>query len=131
MPYITSLEREEFLQILGKPDAHYTRLVSNWFDRQYIPDDDNGERYVRPGMIVARNTDTNKYVPYSSGGSYGTGSDTAVGVLDTFEIVTLGDTSVAPVYTGEIIEQNAYVFGGTLGSISAGIKSALTQIAWV
>lgn len=133
MPYITSKNREEFLAITV-PGSLYDRKTSNWFDRTYIPDGNQGyanERYVRPGMVVAIDTDTNKFVPYSAGASYGTGSDTAVGVLDTFEILTLGDSAIAPLYHGKVIESHAYVFGTTLGTISAGVKTDLPDIEWV
>lgn len=130
MPYITSRDREEFLEV-RVPGSFYERETSNWFDRTYIPDDSQGERYVRPGMVIAIDTDTNKFVPYNASASYGTGSDTAVGVLDTFEIVTLGDSAIAPIYHGKVIESHAYVFGGTLGTISATIKTQLPDIKWV
>ncbi len=130
MPYIAKTVREEFLA-LKVPGSLYDRKQSNWFDRTYIPDDTAGQRYVRPGMVVAVDTDTNKYVPYNSGASYGTGSDTAVGVLDTFEILTLGDTATEPVYHGKIIEAHAYVFGTALGTISAGVKTDIPYIEWV
>lgn len=133
MPYIFSKEFEEFLEI-KVPGTLYDRLhKSNWFKYDTIGLDSMGQRYARPGMIVAQlgAAGSYKYVPYSEAASYGTGSDTAVGVLDTFEILTLGDEAIDPISHGTLIEAHCYVYGEDLGNIPAGVKSALANIQWV
>ena len=112
--------------------THFERKLSNWLDSSYIPvNTETGEKLARPGMILAIDSDTNKYVPYNSGASYGTGSDTAVAVLDTLEDVTLGDVGIAPIYSGQLIESFCYILGGEEGTVSAGVKTALDEIEWV
>ena len=130
MPYINSIDREEFLEI-KVPGGLFDRTNSNWLEDSYfVADSRTAQKYVRPGLIVAVDTDTNKYVPYNVSASYGTGSDTAVGILDTFEILTLGEVAVAPLYHGKVIEAHCYIFGGALGTITAAVKSDLPDIHW-
>jgi hypothetical protein len=133
MPYILSKEYEEFLEI-KVPGSFYDRRKSNWLDATYFVDDASGQKYVRPGLVVAQRTDTYKWVPYNVSASYGPGSDgtnSKLGVLDTFEIVTLGDEAIAPLYHGKLIESHCYIFGSTLGTITAAVKTALPDIEWV
>ncbi|MBD3284651.1 hypothetical protein GF395_04395 [Candidatus Uhrbacteria bacterium] len=132
MPYITSKHREEFLAV-KIPGGFFDRRKSNWLDSQYFVEDSEGQKYVRPGLIVAQNTATYKWVPYNLAASYGAGSDgtnSKLGILDTFEIVTLGDEAVAPLYHGKVIEEHCYVFGNGLDSITAAVKTALPDIEW-
>lgn len=129
MAYITSKDRKAILNI--KSGHHFDRLLSNWIDSSYIAQDSTGQKYVYPGVVVAVDSSTNKYVPYNVSASYGTGSDTAVGVMDEFIDVTLGDVSVTPIYQGKLIEAHCYAYGGAVGTVSNAIKTALAQIKWV
>lgn len=107
---------------------------SNWLDSSYFVAGANGQKEVYPGLVVAKNTVSYKWVPYNSGAAYGPGSDgtdSVLGVLDTFEDVTLGDQAVAPLYHGKVIQRHCYIFGSTLGNITAGVKNALPDIEWV
>lgn len=113
------------------PKATYDRLQSNWFDSSYLGADDYGQKLLYPGLIVAVDAATYKYVPYNSAASYGTGSDTAVGVWDTFADVTMGDTDGSPLYHGKLIEAYCYVLGETVGTISSTVKSHLTDIKFI
>jgi len=129
MPYITSKSRRSILEV--KQGHLFDRLISNFFDSTYAGEDSTGQKYVYPGLVVARDTDTNKFVPYSSGASYGTGSNTAVGVLDEFLDVTMGDEAITPVYLGKLIEAHVYVYGVAVGTVSGAVKTALARIEWV
>lgn len=122
--------REEFLQVLAD-DAHVMRLNSNWLDRAYFTDDDAQQRIVRPGLIVAQETNTKKYVPYNASALYGVGSDTAVGILEVVQDATQEDPSVSPVFHGKVIEAHAFVWNGTLGTVPAAVKTSLNMIEWV
>ncbi len=122
--------REEFLEVMADRE-HVMMLKSNFLDRAYFLDDAALQRIVRPGMIVAKETNTKKYVPYHVSALYGVGSDTAVGILDVWQDATQEDPAVAPVFHGKVIEAHAYVFGGTLGTVAAAIKTDLNMIEWV
>lgn len=133
MPYMVSKKRQEFLEI-KVPGSFYDRRKSNWLDSTYFVEDAEGQKYVRPGLVVAQNTSTHKWVPYSVTASYGPGSDgtaSKLGIMDTFEIVTLGDEAIAPLYHGKLIEAHCYVFGVAVGTISAAVKTALSDVEWV
>ncbi len=130
MPYLTSRSRRAIHEI--KSGHHFDRLLSGWLDSSYIAADGTTSlKYVYPGMVVAVDSSTNKYVPYSSGASYGTGSDTAVGVLDEYLDVTNGDEAITPIYHGKLIEQYCYVYGSAAGTIAGAIKTALDDVTWV
>src|SRR3990167_6217946 len=126
MPYITSKSRNPIHQILQ--GHHHERLISNWLDSSYIAEDSTGQKYVYPGLIVAQDTTTKKFVPYSAGASYGTGSDTPVGVMDEFLDVTLGDEAITPVWHGGVIEAHCYLYGSAMGSGLSGVKTTLNKI---
>ena len=126
--------RRSFLAILGVGDNFVSRRGSNWLDSSYFVAGDNGQKEVYPGLIVAKNTSTYKWVPYNASASYGPGSDgtnSVLGVLDTFEDVSWGDQAVAPVFHGKVIERHCYVFGQDLDSVTAAVKSALADIEWL
>lgn len=131
MPVIASVTRGNAPLREIKFEGPFSRLLSNWLDSSYFATDSAGQKYAYPGMIVAKDTDTGKYVPYSGTASYGTGSDTAVGVLDTFEDVTLEDVAIAPIFHGSIVERYCHAYGGDLGTVAAGVKTALTDIKWI
>lgn len=126
--------RRSFLAILGVGDNFVSRRRSSWLDSSYFVEGLNGQKEVFPGLIVARNTTSYKWVPYNSTASYGPGSDgtnSQLGVLDTFEDVTWGDQAIAPVFHGKVIERHCYVFGQALDSVTAGVKTALPDIEWI
>ncbi len=125
-----TIHREEILEVMADR-AHLLRTKDNWLDKNYFTEDTNGQKYVRPGLVVARHTTTKKYVPYNASALYGAGSDTAVGILDTFEDATLDDPAIAPVMHGKAIEAHCYQWGGALGTVAAGVKTNLAQIEWV
>ena len=107
------------------------KLVGSHFDKTYgYLTTSINQRLVYEGLIVARNTITYKFVPYSAGATYGTGSDTPVGVLEHRLDVTHFDKATAPIYHGELVEDHCYVYGSNLGVIPAAVKTALSEIHW-
>jgi len=124
------VSREEIREVFGNR-SHIQTLLDNKLDRNYFTDDSTNHRYVRPGLILARETNTNKYVPYNVSALYGVGSDTAVGVLGEFQDATVEDPVVAPAYHAKVIEAHAYVWGGDLGTVAAAIKTDLNMIEWI
>ena len=111
---------------------------SGFFDESYIAADTNGNKYVDPGMIIAWAAvaddatygATYKFVPYESGGSYGVNSDVAYGILDVRLNATLDGEAVSALYHGQLQERNIYVYGGTVGTVPAAVKTALPDIDW-
>jgi hypothetical protein len=110
------------------------RLKSGLFDSAFWSLIVNDEKYVEPGLVLAQDTSSKKYVPYSAGASYGTGSDTAVGVLDQVVPLTLlteaTDAACEPIYHGELVEAFCFVLGSALGTVPAGVKTDLPDIEW-
>lgn len=132
--YITQSQRRSFLPILGVGDNFVSRRASNWLDATYFVAGTNGQKELYPGLIVAKNTTTYKWVPYSVSASYGPGSDgvnSVLGVMDTFEDVSWGDQAIAPVFHGKVIKRHCYVFGHNLDSVTAAVKAALSDIEWI
>lgn len=131
MPIRTSRTHQWNLQVLR--DNHFSKLSSRTFmASSYIAVNQYQERWVRAGMIVAYNTHDQKYVPYSSGASYGPGSDTAVGVLHEVYDMTYDDYMVEPVWHGVVVEDYCFVYGQLgLGNIPGAVKTALDDIVWV
>lgn len=126
----TTTHREEILEVMADR-SHMLRAIDNQLDRNYFTDDSSGQRYVRPGLVLARESTTNKYVPYNASALYGSGSDTAVAMLDKFVDVTLDDADIAPVMHGKFIEDNCYIWGGATGTITSAVKTSLVMIEWV
>lgn len=124
-------QRAGVLPIVAEPD-HVLRDKSNFLEKSYFTTAADNSVSVIEGMIVAKNSTTKKYTPYSATVSYGPGSDTAVGVLEVRQDATYMDPAISPVAHGKVIEANCYVYGqnGT-GSIPAAVKSALDDIIWV
>jgi hypothetical protein len=120
----------------GRP----ARLKSGFLPKSYFPEDTNGDRLVWQGLVVAQVTGGVSessmtgsqvyYVPWSASAAYGTGSDTAVGILREFHDETVTDWLVAPVFHGTAYEKRCYCGGGSLGSIPASVKTDLTRITW-
>ena len=120
-------------QILhGKPGDE-RRLASKMFDKDYAqrvfpPGTTN--KYIDPGLVLALNSATNKYVPWRSDAAYGAGSDTAVGILMEKHTLTNWDRMCTPVYDAQVIEANIYTDEDDLGIVPAAVKSSLTHIGW-
>lgn len=121
------------------PGGQYNYGPSKWFEASYIPADSQGDKHLDPGLILARayvGFDASygaiyKYVPYSATAAYGTGSDTAVGILDDRLMGNSGDAgAIAPLVHGQVQQRNCYVLGEAKGTIAAGIKTALKDIYW-
>lgn len=114
-------------------DANHLSIEkSRLFDSSYLVANSYGEKWLYGGMIVAVDTDTAKYVPWHASASYGTGSDTAVGVtIEPMMELTYGDIGIAPVWHAKVREQYCFVYGGALGTIPAAVKTALDDILWV
>jgi len=106
------------------------RRGGKYFDESVITADSDGHKYLYPGMVLAETSDGVNYVPYSLGASYGTYSDTAIGMLNEFTDLSLLPKMVSPVTEGTFIEAYCYIYGGTLGTISAAVKSSLSHIQW-
>ena len=131
------IHRQEILEI--KADTHALYAKSGWLARSYFGVDPltTSEYLVRPGLILAKSTDTRLagyYVPYHSDAAYGAGSDTAFGVLDQLVDLTTTDQAVAPLVHGKLIEANCYIFNETQAqstTIANAIKTALSNIVWV
>lgn len=129
MPIRTTRKHRQPLNVLR--DNHISILESRFFDASYIAANSYQEKWVYAGVVVAEDTDSGKFVPYSVGASYGTGSDTPVGVLHETWDMTYDEYMVAPVWHGVFVESHCYIYGGALGTISAAVKTALTNIKWV
>jgi hypothetical protein len=113
-------------------DQHFSKRESRYFDgATYIATDTYQNRFVYPGMIVALDSDSGKYVPYNASASYGTGSDTAIGVLHEFYDMTYDDRIVEPVWHGILIEDHCYIYVGAVGTVTSAVKTALDDIIWV
>jgi hypothetical protein len=127
-------QRRSFLAILGVGDNFVSRRASNWLDASKFVAGENGQKEIYPGLVVAQNTATYKWVPYNSSASYGPGSDgvdSVLGVMDTFEDVSWGDQAIAPVFHGKVIERHCYVFGQPIGTIAGAVKTALPDLEWI
>lgn len=117
-----------------------TRLPTGFLPKAYFPADTNGDRLVYQGLVVAQVSggvyasgmtgSQPYYVPYNSAGSYGTGSDTAVGIMREFHDETVTDWQIVPVDNGIAYEKRCYVAGGTFGTIPAAVKTDLADIKW-
>ena len=115
------------------------RLPTGFLPKAYFVADDNGDRFAWQGLVVAEveggvaaglMASQKYYVPYSAAGSYGTGSDTAVGIMAEFHDETLTSWQIAPVDVGTAYEARCYEGGGPLGTVSATAKTDLSDIKW-
>lgn len=127
---VVRIDREEILEVLADR-VHILRAKDAPLDRTYFDKGDNKEVLVRPGLFVALNTSSKKYVPYNSSASYGAGSDTNPMLLDTVRNATHEDPVISPVIHGKAIEAHCYVYAGALGTVPAAVKSALPGMFWV
>ena len=127
---------------LGGDPIHseLSRLRSYFMPSSYHPRDANGDRLIYQGLVVAEvsggipeswmTASQPYYVPWSAAGSYGTGSDTAVGIVREFHDGTLSDWQVTPVDRGIAYEARVYCGGGPIGSVPAVVKTNLSGITW-
>jgi len=114
-------------------DLHVSQLSSRPFYSSYIAANTYNEKYIYPGMIVAVSyiSGCYYYVPYSAAASYGTDSDTAVGLLWHVHDLTYGDKMITPAWHAIAIEEKCFIYGGALGTVSAAVKTSLDDIEWV
>ena len=129
MPIVTTRRHRQVLTVVR--DNHFFGGKSRFFDTSYIAANSYSEKYLYPGMVLALDSDTEKYVPYNESASYGTGSDTAVGVLSKVFDVTYDAYMVQPVVHGALIEDRCFVYGGDIGTVPSAVKTALKMIEWV
>lgn len=129
MPYRSTRTRQVHLQPLAS--QHYDTYESRMFDRTYLCDDANNERWLYAGCVIAIDSTSLDFVPWSAAASYGIGSDTAVAVTKEPYDMTVGDKVVTGVYHAKLVQQYCYIYGGTRGTIPAAVKTALTLIEWV
>ncbi len=129
MPFRTERTHRQSFDVLR--DIHFSKGADRIFDSTYLTENAYGEKYIYPGLVIAVCTGTSKFVPYSAGASYGLGSDTAVGVTHILYNMTYGDKIVSGIWHGTLREDYCYVYGGALGTIAAGIKTALDDIQWI
>jgi len=130
MNAVTEIGNRAVLQVLSRL---WDVGASLPFDRTYVPENSYGERFLYPGMIVGKNDDQSKYVPYGTGASYGAYSAYACGVIYTMYDFTYEEQIVAPATRAAAIESLCYVYGsGTLGSIPDAVKDAtgMKLIQW-
>lgn len=121
------------------PRGDYNWRGSLFFDESYFPADANGEKIADVGLIVARAVvavdatygASYKFVPYTSGGTYGVGSDTPYGVLDVRLNVGQTPEAISVLYHGQLQQRNCYVLGSAKGTIPNAVKTALPDIDWV
>lgn len=120
-------------QIVAGDQRQLARLASKMFEKAYAQltfPATSVNKYTLPGLIVALNSATSKYVPWVTDARHGAGSDTAVGVLNEYLVLTEYDRMCSPLYKGELTQANCYTEDGDEGVIAAGIKTSLTMIAW-
>lgn len=129
MPIRTTRTHRKPREVLR--DNHFVKRESRFFDRSYVTVNTYDERYVYAGMILALDSGSNKYVPYSAAASYGTGSDTAVGMLHEDYDMTYDEYMIEPVWHGTLLESVCYVYGGAMGTVPAAVKTTLMNIQWV
>jgi hypothetical protein len=117
-----------------------SRLPTGFLSKECFARDTNGDRYVYAGLIVAEvngglyegeiTGSQPYYVPYSATAAYGTGSDTAVGILAEPHDETLTDWQIAPVDRGTAYEARCYVDPDVVGTVPAAVKTSLSDIKW-
>lgn len=88
--------------------------------------DSNNDKIVIPGTVLGKITasgvNQNKYGPYASAAT--DGRQTAVCILDSWANLKNGDLEVGALFEGHVVEAKV-TSDGTLGTVSAGVKSAL------
>lgn len=110
--------------------SHTQPGPSRMLEDAYFIADTYGNIRVKPGLIMALNSTSNKYVPWNTSAAYGPGSDTAASLLDVFVDLTYGEEPVSGVTQAHAIEAHCYVWGGDMGTVPAAVKTALKLIEW-
>lgn len=128
MPHITTRTHKQVFDVLR--DTHYSKLESLTFDSSYIAADVYSDKFIYPGLVVAKDFTRNVYVPYASNAAYGAYSDQPYGVTHVLYDLSYGDQVIAPIWHGAVRENYCYVYGVAMGTISAAIKTALDKIKW-
>lgn len=119
--------------ILHGDPGDVRRLAAKMFDKSYAQltfPSGTLNKYAMPGLILALNSATNKYVPWRADAAYGAGSDTAVGFLNEKLVLTEWDRMCTPIYDAQVIEDNMYTDVGVLGTVPNAIKTTLIHIGW-
>ena len=129
MPFRTSHQKRQHFDVLAEAQPLSIER-SRVFDSSYLAIDADYMYVLDEGTVVAVDSTTSKYVPYSLGASYGTGSDTPVGVTITHYDMTYGAQAIAPAVHATLLEDYCQIYGGAKGTISAAVKTALPLIMW-
>jgi hypothetical protein len=129
MPFRTSHEKRQHFSVLAQ-DQPLVQTTNREFDRSYLAIDADYMYVLDEGVVVAVDSTTSKYVPYSAGASYGTGSDTAVGITTMHYDMTYGAKFIAPAIQAVLLEDYCQIYGSGRGSISAAVKTALPLLMW-
>lgn len=119
--------------ILHGDPGDVRRLASKMFDKAYAQltfPAGTLNKYTMPGLILALNSVTSKYVPWRADAAYGAGSDTAVGFLNEKLVLSEWDRFCTPIYDAQVIEANMYTDAGVLGTVPAAVKTDLPEIGW-
>lgn len=106
----------------------------------WTEDSTTGDRIARAGSVIAiidggldvsGITVSQPYgVPWSPTAAYGTGSDTADGILRADVDLAFHHQQVTIVTSGIVLEKYCKVPGGTVGDIPAAVKTDLSNIEW-
>ncbi len=97
--------------------------------------DSYGQKVVYPGTVIARITGSNlstyqQGVVKVAAPTYGPGSDVAFGLLRSLADLTYGSKLVHLV-RGGVAREALVTDQGTVGTVQAATKTALTHIDWV
>ena len=129
MPYRTSHSKRQHFDVLAD-GSHILLGNSRMFDSTYLVADADSMKVLDEGVVLAVDSTTSKYVPYSLGASYGTGSGTPVCITTTHYDMTYGACPVTGVTHAVLLEDYCVIYGGAKGTISAAVKTALPNILW-
>lgn len=129
MPFRTSHQKRQHFAVLAQ-DEPLVVGRSRAFDSTYLSADADYMKVLDEGTVVAVDSTTSKYVPYSAGASYGTGSDTPVGITTQPYDMTYGYRDIAPAVMAVLLEDYCQIYGSGRGSINSTVKTALPLIIW-
>lgn len=129
MPFRTSHQKRQHFSVLAQDEPLVVGRSRN-FDSSYLAIDADYMYVLDEGVVVAVDSTTSKYVPYSAGASYGTGSDTPVGITTQHYDMTYGAKAIAPAINAVLLEDYCQIYGSGRGSIDSTVKTALPLIMW-
>jgi len=97
--------------------------------------DTYGFKIVYPGTVLSKVTGTHlptygQCMERVSAPTYGPGSDVAIGLLVTLADLTYGPVNVGYIDSGRARESRCKDVG-TVGTVAAATKTALTHIVWI